>query len=109
MLARKRVFGNIAIVRSYTQQKIRGNMEPQKITMFRVGYFASKWILVLCVHLVVGEFIENSLQISETFHFSNPKEILSAIQVYASQWNGAMLENLYGDKWGSCAGHGQPV
>ena len=31
-----------------------------------------------------GEFIENSVQIRETFHFANPEEVLSAIQVYAS-------------------------
>ena len=47
-----------------------------------------------------GEFIENSVQIRETFHFANPEEVLSAIQVYASHWYGAMLWDLYGDKVG---------
>ena len=47
-----------------------------------------------------GEFIENSVQIRETFHFANPEEVLSAVQVYASHWYGAMLWDLYGDKVG---------
>ena len=58
-----------------------------------------------------GEFIENSVQIRETFYFANPEEKLSAIQVYASHWYGAMLWDLYcmGKGLGSCAGHGLHV
>ena len=47
-----------------------------------------------------GEFIENSVQIRETFYFANPEEKLSAIQVYASHWYGAMLWDLYGERVG---------
>ena len=47
-----------------------------------------------------AQFIENSVQIRETFHFANPEEILSAVQVYAGHWYGAMLWDLYGEKAG---------
>ena len=33
-----------------------------------------------------AEFIENSVQIRETFYFANPEEILIAVHVYAGHW-----------------------
>ena len=46
------------------------------------------------------DFDEDSVQIRETFYFANPEEKLSAIQVYASHWYGAMLWDLYGERVG---------
>ena len=52
------------------------------------------------VNMKRAQFIENSVQIRETFNFANPEEILSAVQVYAGHWYGAMLWELYGEKGG---------
>ena len=38
-----------------------------------------------------AQFIENSVQIRETFNFANPEEIVSAVHVYVGHWYGAML------------------
>ena len=45
-------------------------------------------------------FIENAVQIQETFGFANPPEVLKAVQTYAGNWYGSMLWNLFGEKAG---------
>ena len=47
-----------------------------------------------------AQFIENSVQIRETFNFANPEEILTAVQVHAGHRYGSMLWDLYGEKAG---------
>ena len=47
-----------------------------------------------------AQFIENSVQIRETFNFAHPEEILTAVQVHAGHWYGSMLWDLYGEKAG---------
>ena len=55
-------------------------------------------------------FIQNSVQIQESFSFAHPSEIMRAVHVYASHWYGSMLWDLFGDKarqiyssWNTCA------
>ena len=47
-----------------------------------------------------AEFIEESVQIRETFNFARPEEILRSVQTYAGHWYGSMLWDLYGEKVG---------
>ena len=47
-----------------------------------------------------AEYIDSAVDIQGTFHFAKPEEILHAIQVYSGHWYGAMLWDLYGDKFG---------
>ena len=57
-----------------------------------------------------AKFIENSVQIRETFYFANPEKIVSAVHVYAGHWYGAMLWDLYmGRRLARYAGHDQLV
>ena len=56
-----------------------------------------------------AQFIENSVQIRETFGFAGPPEVLQAVQTYASHWYGSMLWDLFGEKanqvyrsWSTC-------
>ena len=57
-----------------------------------------------------AQFINNSVQIQESFSFAHPSEIMQAVHVYASHWYGSMLWDLFGDKarqiyssWNTCA------
>ena len=47
-----------------------------------------------------AQFIETAVQISETFGFARPPEVLHAVQTYAGHWYGSMLWDLFGDKAG---------
>ena len=57
-----------------------------------------------------AQFIENAVQIRETFSFARPNEIMQAVHTYAGHWYGSMLWDLFGDKvnqiynsWNTCA------
>ena len=57
-----------------------------------------------------AQFIENSVQIQESFNFAYPSEILQAVHTYAGHWYGSMLWDLFGEKvnqiynsWNTCA------
>ena len=43
-------------------------------------------------------FINQSVEIRETFHFASPIEIISALKVYCSSFDGRMLWDLSGGK-----------
>ena len=45
-----------------------------------------------------AQFIRTAVEISETFGFARPQEILQAVQTYTGHWYGSMLWDLYGDK-----------
>ena len=45
-----------------------------------------------------ARYIDNSLQIRETFSFAEPREILKSINVYCGDYYGSSLWNLYGNK-----------
>ena len=47
-----------------------------------------------------AQFIETAVQISETFGFARPPEVMHAVQTYAGHWYGSMLWDLFGDKAG---------
>ena len=56
-----------------------------------------------------ASFIDNSVQIRETFEFASPSEILKAVKLYVGSHNGSMLWDLGGDlaqqyynAWNTC-------
>ena len=65
--------------------------------MYEYGYV---WI---CMDMDItkkrADFIETAVQIKATFSFARPEDILHAVSVYAGHWYGAMLWDLYGERF----------
>ena len=47
-----------------------------------------------------ARFIENSTRIRETFSFAKATQLLTAIQIYCSDYYGSMLWDLFGEEAG---------
>ena len=102
-----------------------GHMEPVYPASLKLGDHDLPWVEhathlghelhQMCdmehdAHVKRAQFIENSVQIQETFSFAKPLEILQAVHTYAGHWYGSMLWDLYGERvnqiynsWNTCA------
>ena len=87
-----------------------GHMEPVYPALLKLGDHDLPWVehathlghelhqmctMEYDANVKRDQFIENSVQIQDSFNFAYPSEILQAVHTYAGHWYGSMLLDLF--------------